>query len=102
MSGDIQTSYGGPVDSTPPRTGGPATCPRPCIECSTEHHFADPMFGDAEDEPEHEAAKLGVNTWWVCKHCPAWREYDPDWDDEGDDLERGMSLGEDAVDFEDP
>lgn len=86
MSGDIQQAYRGPTDKDagPVRRGGPEKCAHPCIECDEGHHFADPMIDFAEDEPEHEAAKLGVEQWWQCKHCPAWREYTGDEDDEPD------------------
>jgi hypothetical protein len=54
--------------------GGPARCPRHCSECPEErcsHHFID-SCGDAEEEPEHEAAQAGHPVWFVCKHCDAW------------------------------
>jgi hypothetical protein len=48
-----------------------STCRR-CTECvGEEHHWSDEYIEFAEDEPDHEA----------CKHCPAWKPYDPDADD---------------------
>lgn len=71
------------------RKGGPETCPRPCGECSEAHHFSDAMLECAETSEEgadHEAAKVGVEVWYECKHCEAWMEYDLDGED-GDDEE---------------
>lgn len=69
----------------PARSGGPETCPRPCSECSGEHHLSDAMIGmagdeqyDDNDEPTeapHPAEAAGCESWYECKHCPAWREY---------------------------
>lgn len=45
-----------------------------CADCSETpggHHFSD-YFGDRHSEPDHPAAKLGLEMWRVCKHCPAW------------------------------
>lgn len=66
------------------RKGGPETCPVHCGDCGGEpgeHHFSEAMLEDAEtseDGAEHEAAKLGVEVWYECKHCTAWLEYDLD------------------------
>lgn len=79
-------------DERPVRQGGPETCPRPCDECAGGgHHFADPMIEFAESEPDHEAAKLGIAAWYVCKHCDAWREY-PDEDGEEADDDDGQRV----------
>lgn len=80
--------------------GGPATCPRPCIDCDPkmwghlldkhgpdprqdfvdQHHFNTVYSCEmAEDEPDHDAAKAGCEFWWTCKHCDAWCS-DPDGD----------------------
>jgi hypothetical protein len=31
-------------------------------------------IGNAEDEPDHPAAKAGLPVWYQCKHCDAWTE----------------------------
>jgi len=64
--------------------GGPDPCSRPCVECPAgDHHFVEPCIETALEEPEHEAAFAGVQVWWVCKHCDAWRE----WTGEEDEAE---------------
>ena len=49
-------------------------------------------FASKEEEDEadglsevalHPAEVAGCLAWYVCKHCPAWLEYDLDGDDEG-------------------
>lgn len=65
------------------RRGGPERCARPCGECSGGgHHFSDAMVDFADENPEHEAAKLGIGLWLVCKHCDAWREDEDDLEDD--------------------
>ena len=72
--------------------GGPARCPTgPCSECGpfppaydfadleafkSAHHFSDAMisFSDDFEEENSEPAKLGHESWYDCKHCPAWVE----------------------------
>jgi hypothetical protein len=52
---------------------------RRCTECvGEEHHWSDEYIEFAEDEPDHEAAKRGLDCWLVCKHCPAWKPYPED------------------------
>ena len=71
MRGDAVSA----AEQAPQRKGGPEKCERPCLECQdADHHFADPMIGVALEDPTHEAAQVGCETWWECKHCPAWRE----------------------------
>lgn len=69
--------------------GGPERCSKPCSECRDgQHHFGDMYIEFAEDEPNHPAAIAGLESWFQCKHCDAWMEYDPDSDDDdlsGDD-----------------
>lgn len=71
------------------RSGGPNKCPTgPCSECTGPHHFSTEAVEFAiderdDDEPEHEAAKLGHESWCPCKHCPAWIL----WEDLADDDE---------------
>ena len=67
------------------RTGGPDICERPCGECDADHHFSEGGLAMADEEPEHEAAKLGILAWYGCKHCPAWREWTDNMDEEDDD-----------------
>jgi hypothetical protein len=81
-------------DTSPPREGGPAACPRPCGECNPGHHFSDAMIDfadDGEEAPDCEAYEVddgdkaraeataaGCVAWYVCKHCDAWREWTVD------------------------
>lgn len=67
-----------------PARGGPEECPRRCTECAGEpgeHHFSEAMVENGHASPEHEAAKMGIEAWYECKHCDAWLEYG---DDEGE------------------
>lgn len=66
------------------RVGGPEKCPKPCVECDKDHHFVEVMSDFAEEHPNHPAAKVGCEAWLVCKHCPAWREYDADGNQDGE------------------
>ena len=79
------------------RAGGFKTCPKSCGECQGEpHHFSDALLGFSENDPEHEAAKLGIDTWWECKHCDTWIECG---EDEEPDLSAlaTLPLPEDAL-----
>ena len=62
---------------------------RRCSECAGESHHWLEQYDD-----EHPAVKEhGLLVYWVCKHCDAWKEYDPD---EEDDVVIGCGLcGED-------
>lgn len=96
------------------RRGGPGRCPRRCVECDHgKHHFSDMMMGFVEDTdedydesdpsdspstgPDHPAAKAGVTIWHNCKHCPAWLEWDGDYDGSSEEGPRGW---DDAVPVE--
>lgn len=57
-----------------------------CDECNGEkHHWSESCCGNAEADPDHPAALLGVAVWYVCKHCPEWQTEPPDEDDDGGD-----------------
>jgi len=50
----------------------PPRCRR-CSECEGTHHFSDGMIVFIEDaSTDHPAAKIGIQCWYVCKHCEAW------------------------------
>lgn len=75
------------------RVGGSATCQRPCVECQDNvHHLSNVMMGWAADEPDHEAAKLGVVCWWMCKHCDSWIECTGGEDEDGPDVSLFAAL----------
>jgi hypothetical protein len=78
-------------DPIPLRRGGPEACPKPCVECHPAHHFSDALIEFAEEEDEdttdgmseqhpHPAKVAGCTAWYVCKHCPAWQEWNTDAD----------------------
>jgi hypothetical protein len=55
--------------------GGPEVCPAPCVDCpDAKHHFSEEMVEFADEQSSHPAAKIGVDQWYECKHCDAWRE----------------------------
>ncbi len=86
------------------RRGGPPRCEAgPCSECGPypppafqpsagaskavqlrhfleSHHFAEDLvaFAGEDDSEDSEPAKLGIESWYVCKHCEAWIEDLPD------------------------
>ncbi len=66
-----------------PKRGGPEQCPRTCNLCEgDDHHWG--YTETAESEPDHPAAKAGLEIWDGCKHCDAWREVPDDEDDIAD------------------
>lgn len=82
-------------DELPPHDADDAPVCRRCEDCEgEEHHWNDCILQDAEDYPDHPAAKAGHEIWYVCKHCPAWRV---DLDDDGDDGDDDFDVGWDDV-----
>lgn len=82
------------------RFGGPKECESHCSECGpmasavageaeplvrhlAMHHFNESQVAFADDEGQEDAepAKLGIECWYDCLHCPtAWVEDLPDED----------------------
>lgn len=74
----------------PTKYAGPERCTHVCAECNglkppldeltprtleefvKQHHFSEVLTSDVDEHPEHEAARLGWEAWFTCKHCPAW------------------------------
>lgn len=101
----------GPVSERALKRGGPIVCPSPCSVCAPDPEFADAppdgehhwnyestdaleeMFAldersDASGGPDefrekHPAELAGLDVWFECMHCDAWREIE---DDDGEDL----------------
>lgn len=69
--------------------GGPEKCPiGPCVDCKKApfngHHFWTELveFPETDDEDEEgdvgpgHPSLYGLIAWCVCKHCPAWMDYE--------------------------
>jgi hypothetical protein len=63
--------------------------------------FADDEYAE-DTEQRREALTAGCSSWFVCKHCDAWREVsdeDMDLDDEGPESD---GLGPEEHDIDEP
>lgn len=63
------------LDPPPPEEPNTPACDSRCADCDgQDHHWlTDIDHGYANDEPEHPAARAGLDAWDICKHCTAWR-----------------------------